>query len=66
VRYYGSILSAKLCRIYDEPWPQYPVRVDGGCVWRIGPAHTQQWLATQIATAQKKAKDLRAGCASSE
>jgi hypothetical protein len=25
---YGSILSAKMIRIYGEPWPQYPVRVD--------------------------------------
>ncbi len=25
---YGPALSAQLTRIYDEPWPQYPVRVD--------------------------------------
>lgn len=28
VRRYGSTLSARLSRIYEEPWPQYPVRVD--------------------------------------
>lgn len=28
VQRYGSTLSAQMIRIYDEPWPQYPVRVD--------------------------------------
>ena len=28
VQRYGSVLSAKVSSIYDEPWPQYPVRVD--------------------------------------
>lgn len=28
VQRYGSTLSAQLIRIYDEPWPGYPVRVD--------------------------------------
>jgi len=28
VKRYGATLSAQMKRIYDEPWPQYPVRVD--------------------------------------
>jgi hypothetical protein len=28
VKRYGSTLSTEMTRIYDEPWPQYPVRVD--------------------------------------
>jgi len=28
VERYGSILNARMSSIYDEPWPQHPVRVD--------------------------------------
>lgn len=28
IQRYGSSLSTKLMQIYDEPWPQYPVRID--------------------------------------
>lgn len=28
VKRYGSTVSAQMSRIYEEPWPQYPVRVD--------------------------------------
>jgi hypothetical protein len=28
VKRYGATLSAQMQRIYDEPWPRYPVRVD--------------------------------------
>lgn len=41
---YGATLSAQMKRIYDEPWPQYPVRVDAvayanwaGAYTTIGP-----------------------------
>ena len=28
VKQHGSMLTAKMVRIYAQPWPQYPVRVD--------------------------------------
>jgi hypothetical protein len=28
IKRYGATLSTQVMRIYDEPWPQYPVRVD--------------------------------------
>lgn len=28
VKRYGATLSTRMATIYDEPWPQYPVRVD--------------------------------------
>ncbi len=28
IEHHGPALSARLSRIYEEPWPQYPVRVD--------------------------------------
>ena len=44
VKQYGATVSAQLQHIYDEPWPQYPVRVDAvayanwaGAYTTIGP-----------------------------
>jgi hypothetical protein len=40
VKRYGGTLSAEMKRIYDEPWPQYPVRVDAAVYANWAGAYT--------------------------